>query len=216
MSLVEINPDVLEFKPPLTEQSIEYMTIVNNAPHNIAFKVKTTAPKFYCVRPNAAVVAPGESVEVQVIFLGLAEEPSADYNCRDKFLVITLPAPEDLEVKDVSTSWSQLEVAHSKEAISKKIKVKYLIEEQEQEGTPKEEDEEEIAQVQESNVENLKSEREGPQVQKEVKEPEVEEINPVTKVQDNIPSEVKSNSTLNLKLLLGVVLLAFVIRWFYY
>jgi len=192
------------------------MTIVNNAPHNIAFKVKTTAPKFYCVRPNAAVVAPGESVEVQVIFLGLAEEPSADYNCRDKFLVITLPAPEDLEVKDVSTSWSQLEVAHSKEAISKKIKVKYLIEEQEQEGTPKEEDEEEIAQVQESNVENLKSEREGPQVQKEVKEPEVEEINPVTKVQDNIPSEVKSNSTLNLKLLLGVVLLAFVIRWFYY
>ncbi|SMN18230.1 similar to Saccharomyces cerevisiae YER120W SCS2 Integral ER membrane protein that regulates phospholipid metabolism via an interaction with the FFAT motif of Opi1p [Maudiozyma saulgeensis] len=217
MSLVEISPDVLEFKPPLTEQSIEYMTIVNNAPHNIAFKVKTTAPKFYCVRPNAAVVAPGESVEIQVIFLGLAEEPSAEYNCRDKFLVITLPAPEDLEIKDVSSSWSQLESAHSKEAISKKIKVKYLVEQEEQENEIPEE-QEKIAQVQEANMETLKSEND--QAQKEIKETvpsttNVEESKPASTVKDEVSSELKSDSTLNLKLLLGIVLLAFIIRWFY-
>lgn len=125
MSSIEILPDILEYKPPLTEQSTEYATITNNSPETIAFKVKTTAPKFYCVRPNAAVVAPGETVQIQVIFLGLAEEPSVDIKCRDKFLVITLPAPHDLGDKSVAEAWSELEAEFGSQAISKKIKVKY-------------------------------------------------------------------------------------------
>lgn len=125
MSSIEILPDVLEYKPPLTEQSTEYATITNNSSETIAFKVKTTAPKFYCVRPNAAVVAPGETVQIQVIFLGLAEEPSSDAKCRDKFLVITLPAPHDLGDKSVAEAWSELEAEFGSQAISKKIKVKY-------------------------------------------------------------------------------------------
>ncbi|KAK5779886.1 uncharacterized protein PWA37_001745 [Arxiozyma heterogenica] len=125
MSSIEILPDVLEYKPPLTEQSTEYATITNNSSETIAFKVKTTAPKFYCVRPNAAVVAPGETVQIQVIFLGLAEEPSADTKCRDKFLVITLPAPHDLGDKSVAEAWPELEAEFGSQAISKKIKVKY-------------------------------------------------------------------------------------------
>lgn len=125
MSSIEILPDILEYKPPLTEQSTEYATITNNSSETIAFKVKTTAPKFYCVRPNAAVVAPGETVQIQVIFLGLAEEPSADTKCRDKFLVITLPAPHDLGDKSVAEAWSELEAEFGSQAISKKIKVKY-------------------------------------------------------------------------------------------
>jgi len=35
----------------------------NNQP--VAFKVKTTAPKQYCVRPNSGRIEPGEKVEVQ-------------------------------------------------------------------------------------------------------------------------------------------------------
>ena len=57
------------------------MTITNNNPQPVAFKVKTTAPKvytscllqsnafliciqLYCVRPNSGRVEPGETVEV--------------------------------------------------------------------------------------------------------------------------------------------------------
>ncbi|AJU54066.1 BMC_2a_G0015900.mRNA.1.CDS.1 [Saccharomyces cerevisiae] len=127
MSAVEISPDVLVYKSPLTEQSTEYASISNNSDQTIAFKVKTTAPKFYCVRPNAAVVAPGETIQVQVIFLGLTEEPAADFKCRDKFLVITLPSPYDLNGKAVADVWSDLEAEFKQQAISKKIKVKYLI-----------------------------------------------------------------------------------------
>ena len=127
MSLVDIKPDVLEFKSPFTVQSTESAIITNNSDETIAFKVKTTAPKFYCVRPNAAVVAPGESVEVQVILLGLAEEPSADFKCRDKFLVITLPSPYELGEKSVAEAWPALEAEFKQQAVSKKMKVKYTV-----------------------------------------------------------------------------------------
>lgn len=127
MSLVDISPDVLEYKSPLTRQSTEYVTVKNNSDQPVAFKVKTTAPKFYCVRPNASVVEPGETVDVQVIFLGLPEAPQPDYKCRDKFLVITLPSPYDLGSKSVSEAWADLEAEFKQQAISKKIKVKYLI-----------------------------------------------------------------------------------------
>lgn len=132
MSLVEIKPDVLQYASPLTQQSTEFAIISNNSSETIAFKVKTTAPKYYCVRPNAAVVAPGETVSVQVIFLGLPEEPQPDFKCRDKFLVITLPAPIDLGEKTVAEAWSELEAQYGKDAVSKKIKVKYVIKSQEE------------------------------------------------------------------------------------
>lgn len=193
------------------------MTITNNAQHNIAFKVKTTAPKFYCVRPNAAVVAPGESVEVQVIFLGLSEEPTSSYNCRDKFLVITLPAPEDLEVKDVSSAWSQLETEHSDEAISKKIKVKYLIEEEQHEIH----DDKKSLEAQETIVGSSGSESKQIQKENEAKEntplapQETVENKPTATAETKVVAESKTDGSLNLKLLLLVIVLGFIIRWFY-
>lgn len=89
--------------------------------------MKTTAPKVYCVRPNAALVAPGESVDVQVILLGLKEEPAADFKCKDKFLVIALPAPYDLGETSVADAWAQLEAEFKDKGLSKKIKVNYML-----------------------------------------------------------------------------------------
>lgn len=126
MALIDISPDVLEYKPPFTTQSTEYATITNNSAQPVVFKVKTTAPKFYCVRPNAAVVQPGESLQVQVILLGLTKEPAPDFKCRDKFLVITLPAPYDLGNRQVADVWHELESEFKHQAVSKKIKVRYL------------------------------------------------------------------------------------------
>lgn len=112
---------------PFTAQSTEYVTIANNSQEQIAFKVKTTAPKFYCVRPNAALLGPGESVQVHVILLGLGKEPEADFKCRDKFLVITLPAPYDLGSEPVANAWPRLETEFKQQAVSKKIKVRYQL-----------------------------------------------------------------------------------------
>lgn len=194
------------------------MTIVNNASHNVAFKVKTTAPKFYCVRPNAAVIAPGESVEIQVIFLGLSEEPAANYNCRDKFLVITLPAPEDLDDKGVADAWSKLEASRGKEAVSKKIKVRYVTSDEISPAVAKQ-DVEESVEVEKEEKQAQPLSQDTPAVEKEEKTTEAtEEINEkkaVSSEDGSNSSENKQDSSVNLKLLLGIVLIAFIFRWLY-
>ena len=50
---------------PFTEVSTATLKLSNPTTKPINFKVKTTAPKQYCVRPNAGAVQPGGSVEVQ-------------------------------------------------------------------------------------------------------------------------------------------------------
>jgi hypothetical protein len=35
----------------------------------VAFKVKTTAPRLYCVRPNSEIIEPNQSLEVQSKYL---------------------------------------------------------------------------------------------------------------------------------------------------
>lgn len=126
MSTVKIVPDTLEFKTPLTSESTDYIEINNESDEAVAFKVKTTAPKLYCVRPTAGKINAGESTKIEIIFLGLAEEPEKDSKCKDKFLVLTLPAPYDLDGKSVSELWTSLEAEFKKNMISKKIKVKYV------------------------------------------------------------------------------------------
>lgn len=39
----------------------------NTSEYAVAFKVKTTAPKRYCVRPNSSVIKAHESLEVRIV-----------------------------------------------------------------------------------------------------------------------------------------------------
>ncbi|KAK5779477.1 hypothetical protein RI543_003368 [Arxiozyma heterogenica] len=125
MSVI-IEPDFLEYYKPLAETSTAFITIHNQTDEIKAFKIKTTAPKLYCVRPNAAIIQPGENVKISVIFLGLPQEPLDDYKCKDKFLVIVLPAPYKSDSSHaVSEIWNDLENEFKSQAIQKKIKVVY-------------------------------------------------------------------------------------------
>ncbi|CCF60802.1 hypothetical protein KAFR_0L01920 [Kazachstania africana CBS 2517] len=125
---MEFKPDYLHYYAPLTGQSTDYITVTNTGDQRYVFKVKTTSPKLYCVRPTAAIVKPGEEVKVEVIFLGLTEEPVPEIKCKDKFLVIALPAPYDLKDTPVTEAWPELEAEFKKDSVSKKIKVKYVME----------------------------------------------------------------------------------------
>ena len=53
----------------------------------MAFKVKTTAPKKYCVKPNTGFVAPGATQTIHVIMQAQREWPADINQCKDKFLV---------------------------------------------------------------------------------------------------------------------------------
>lgn len=82
-----------------------------------AFKVKTTAPKLYCVRPNSGRIRPGQSLEVAVLLQPMKTDPPSDFKCRDKFLVQgvkidnRLASMEDTEAaaKELSEVWTKAE-----------------------------------------------------------------------------------------------------------
>lgn len=50
---------------PLTRVVKQNIRITNTHDQSVAFKVKTTAPRLYCVRPNSDIIPPKGTVDVQ-------------------------------------------------------------------------------------------------------------------------------------------------------
>jgi hypothetical protein len=99
MAVILKIPKELEFQVGKDETSISTFKIDNISKETAAYKVKTTAPKRYTVRPNAGIVTPGESAQVRVT-LNLSKDPKRDTE-PDKFQIISLtvkgkpPKPDD-------------------------------------------------------------------------------------------------------------------------
>ncbi|QPG73014.1 hypothetical protein FOA43_000318 [Brettanomyces nanus] len=124
---MQVSPKILEFCSPFTKQQTQEVTVSNDTSSYLAFKVKTTAPKIYCVRPNASTVAPGESVTVHIILQGLAEEPAIGTKCKDKFLFVSVPCDDTVDPKLVSNEWASLQkaVGGSSKGIKMKVSFNY-------------------------------------------------------------------------------------------
>lgn len=122
---MQVSPKALEFKSPFTKQQTQEVTVTNDTSKEMAFKVKTTAPKLYCVRPNASTVAPGESVTVNIILQGLAAEPAVGTRCRDKFLFVSVPCDSSVDAKTVSKEWSSIQKASGVSSTDIKMKVNF-------------------------------------------------------------------------------------------
>ncbi|KAI0095442.1 VAMP-associated protein [Daldinia grandis] len=120
---VEIDPQELGFRRPFTAEVSEVLRIRNPNSHPVAFKVKTTAPKQYCVRPNSGRVEPGKEVEVSVILQAMKQEPPPDTKCRDKFLVQSVPITGDKEFANLASIWDGIEKSSVQE---KKIRVIFM------------------------------------------------------------------------------------------
>ena len=50
--------------PPFTIVSSAVMSLRNPSDRKVCFKIKTTAPKRYCVKPNSGVIDPKQEVQV--------------------------------------------------------------------------------------------------------------------------------------------------------
>lgn len=102
---VSIKPDSsvdFEYSPRCTVTSSIVLTSV--ASGNIAFKVKTTAPKSYIVRPNQGVLLPNESKDLIITMQPLQDYPT---EVNHRFLVRTAPttlSPDQTE--EIAKFWS--------------------------------------------------------------------------------------------------------------
>lgn len=56
------------FLGPFTEPVQTIMSLKNPSERKVAFKIKTTAPKRYCVRPNCGELGPKEKAEISGIY----------------------------------------------------------------------------------------------------------------------------------------------------
>jgi len=92
--ILQISPEnELRFRGPFTVLKTSYITITNPTEHVIVFKIKTTAPKKYCVRPNCGFIKPEEKVEVAVCLQPFEYDPNEKH--RHKFMVQSMIAPEE-------------------------------------------------------------------------------------------------------------------------
>lgn len=93
----------LRFRGSFTSVVTANLKLTNPAERKVCFKVKTTAPKRYCVRPNSGFVEPHGVVEVAVMLQPFEYDPKE--KSKHKFMVQTMFAPEG-EV-DHETLWKE-------------------------------------------------------------------------------------------------------------
>ncbi|KAI8907188.1 PapD-like protein [Gorgonomyces haynaldii] len=107
----------LQFQLQGQSQGIKQtITVTNTHPEaTIAFKVKTTAPRQYSVKPSFGKLEPGQSCQVQTL-LQFKEDVKVDYKRKDKFLIQAIKIPPAVLKLDqtqlhqrVSELWAQAE-----------------------------------------------------------------------------------------------------------
>ncbi|KAE8146696.1 PapD-like protein [Aspergillus avenaceus] len=118
-----LEPPELGFKRPFNREVCQVLHLNNENEEPVVFKVKTTAPKHYCVRPNSGRIEPGRSVEVQVLLQAMKDEPALDAKCKDKFLVQTVAVTRDMEFANVTAVFEKASKSSIQE---RKIRVNWL------------------------------------------------------------------------------------------
>lgn len=85
-------PNELKFKGPFTKAVASYMKLTNTNDGKICFKIKTTAPRRYCVRPNSGIIEPNKTVEVAITLQPF--DFDVNEKNKHKFMVQTVIPPE--------------------------------------------------------------------------------------------------------------------------
>lgn len=95
MQALKLEPeDTLYFcKTPNQSSPNKILVLTNNSNGNVAFKVKTTAPKSYLVRPSSGTLKPRDNQQVQIILQPSSSDGAANNH---RFLVqaVNVEAPE--------------------------------------------------------------------------------------------------------------------------
>ncbi|KAI4354805.1 hypothetical protein L6164_003641 [Bauhinia variegata] len=121
--LLNIQPQELQFPFELRKQISCSLQLSNKTDEYVAFKVKTTNPKKYCVRPNTGIVFPRSTCDVIVTMQAQKEAP-ADMQCKDKFLLQSVVASAGATSKDITAEMFNKESGHHVEEC--KLRVLYV------------------------------------------------------------------------------------------
>jgi len=95
----------LRFKGPFNEVVTADLKLTNSSDRRVCFKVKTTAPKRYCVRPNSGIIEPKGLVNVSVMLQPFEYDPTEKN--KHKFMVQTMFPPEG-KIDNQEQLWKEI------------------------------------------------------------------------------------------------------------
>jgi len=106
-------PNELAFYGPFTSAVTSSMKLKNPSDRKVCFKIKTTAPKKYCVKPNSGVVDPSSEVQIAVSLQPFEYDP-LEKN-KHKFMVQSMFAPEgEIDQDKLWKEADQMDIMDSK------------------------------------------------------------------------------------------------------
>ncbi|KAH8373653.1 vesicle-associated membrane protein-associated protein B/C [Drosophila serrata] len=97
----------LRFVGPFNRPVVTIMSLRNNSAMPLVFKIKTTAPKRYCVRPNIGKILPYRSTQVEICLQPFIYDQQEKN--KHKFMVQSVLAPTDADLTDLNKLWKELE-----------------------------------------------------------------------------------------------------------
>nr|XP_040126552.1 vesicle-associated membrane protein-associated protein A isoform X2 [Ictidomys tridecemlineatus] len=95
--------DYVKEPGPFTDVVTTNLKLRNPSDRKVCFKVKTTAPRRYCVRPNSGIIDPGSTVTVSVMLQPFDYDPNE--KSKHKFMVQTIFAPPN--TSDMEAVWKE-------------------------------------------------------------------------------------------------------------
>lgn len=98
--------DELEFQQPVTGPVCCYLRLKNVTSQNVIFKVKTTSPDLFIVKPNQGLLRLGEEALVSITLKGLEVANIA----KQKFQIQAMPTTQS-QVADIPAALSGTQVA---------------------------------------------------------------------------------------------------------
>ncbi|KAJ8011073.1 hypothetical protein DPEC_G00054400 [Dallia pectoralis] len=91
-------PADLRFKGPFTDVVTTNLKLKNPSGRRVCFKVKTTAPRRYCVRPNSGIIDAGSTVTISVMLQPFDYDPNE--KSKHKFMVQSIFASPNMTEMD--------------------------------------------------------------------------------------------------------------------
>lgn len=104
-------PQILQLHPaheivlqgPFDHVVTSYLELYNPSNQKVCFKVKTTAPRRYCVRPNSGIINPETKVKIAIMLQPIDNDTQSERN-KHKFMVQSIVVDDDSINSD--TVWS--------------------------------------------------------------------------------------------------------------
>lgn len=106
--LLQVDPqNELLFRGPFHLPSAAFIRLTNVSDRRVLFKIKTTAPKKYCVRPNAGILMPSNHVDIVLSLQPFSYDPQEKN--KHKFLIQSAVAPTDDDI-NMEQVWRNIPV----------------------------------------------------------------------------------------------------------